>query len=76
VPDIGVLDLGFARDVGFDGGQAEVDVLRSFGSAWSGVPLANGTGSDFLDILVASFVGVVFTVLAAETSSQQRMVLV
>jgi len=62
VPDVGVLDLRFARDVGLDCGRAEVDVLRSFGSAWSEDPLANETGGDLLDVLVAGFVGVVFTV--------------
>ena len=64
--DVGVLDLRFARDVGLDGGRPEVDVLQSFGSAWSKVPLANETGGSSLGVLVAGFVGVVFTVFGGE----------
>jgi len=52
--------------VGLDGGRAEVDVLRSFGSAWSEVPLANEDGGGLLGVLVADFVGVVFIVFGGD----------
>lgn len=59
--DVGVLDLKFVRDVGLDGGRAEVDVLRSLASVWSDVPLVNEEGGSLLGVLVLGFVGVVFT---------------
>lgn len=54
------------RDVGLDGGRAEVDVLRSFASAWSEVPLVNEDGGVLLGVLVLGFVGVVFTVFVGD----------
>jgi hypothetical protein len=52
--------------VGLDGGRAEVDVLRSFGLAWSEVPLANDDGGDLIGVLAAGFVGVVFTIFGGD----------
>lgn len=49
--------------MGLGGGRAEVDVLRSFASGWSEVPLVNEDGGDLLVVLAVDFVGVVFTVL-------------
>ena len=59
--DVGVLDLRLVRDVGLDGGRAEVDVLRSVLSGWSEDPLVNEDGGGLLGVFVLDFVGFDFT---------------
>lgn len=56
-PGVGVFDLRFVRDAGLDGGRPE-DVLRSFTSGWSEVPLVNEEGGCLLGVFAADFVGV------------------
>ena len=60
--DTGVFDLKFVRDVGLDGGWAEVNDLLSLASAWSGVPLANEDGGGLSVALALDFVDVALTV--------------
>lgn len=54
------------READLEDGRAEVDVLRSFGSAWSDVPFANEDGGGLIGALVFGFVGVVFTDLGGD----------
>lgn len=52
--------------MGLEDGRAEVDVLRSFESGWSGVPLVNEEGGSLSGVLVSSFAGLIFAVLGGD----------
>ena len=64
--DVGVLDLRLVRDVGLDGGRAEVDALRSLASVRSKDPLVKEDGGDLPSVLVPGFVGAFFAVFSGD----------
>ena len=52
--------------MGLEDVWVEVDILQSFGSGWSGVPLVNEKGGCLSGVLVSSFAGLIFVVLGGD----------